>query len=77
MPPAVLAVRGFAHCVRVVEVQRGHWYERYTVQGVLLCADGHAVACVLPSGALGGCDVRAVVVVLGELGLVGVLREGP
>ena len=47
------------------------------MQGVLLCADGHAVACVLPSGALGGCDVRAVVLVLSELGLVGVLREGP
>ena len=73
----MLAVRGFAHCVRVVEVQRGHWYERYTVQGVLLCADGHAATRVLPSGALGECDVRAAMVVLGELGLVGVLREGP
>ena len=46
------------------------------MRGVLRCADGHAVARVLPSGALGECDVRAVVVVLGELGLAGVLREG-
>ena len=48
------------------------------MQGVLRCAEGHAVTRVLPSGAPGERDVRALGgprVVLGELGLVGVLRE--
>ena len=48
------------------------------MQSVLRCAEGHAVARVLSSGALVERDVRALGgarVVLGELGLVGVLRE--
>ena len=48
------------------------------MQSVLRCAEGHAVARVLPSGALGERDVRALGgarVVFGDLGLVGVLRE--
>ena len=50
------------------------------MQGVLHCAEGHAVARVLPSGAPGERDVRALGgarVVFGDLGLIGVLREVP
>ena len=48
------------------------------MQSVLRCTEGHAVVRVLPSGALGERDVRALGgarVVLGELGLVSVLCE--
>ena len=72
--PAVMA---FAHGVRVVEMQRGDTRGKLCRAYCVALTGMVAVARVLPSGALGECDVRAVVVVLGELGLVGVLREGP